>query len=291
MSSQQRPNMRETIYRTHLEEYAERWQDFLALRREDGILEVRFHSDGGPFLWGVEVHKNLIPALHDIASDPENECLIVTGTGDAFLAGSDDASWIRNGQFLDAPNFTADQTYDHWYVTQTRLPFSLFHLPIPIVSAINGPHRVHAELSVCADLVICADNTYFQDVHVFEGMVPGDGSHIVWRELLGLNRGRAFLLTGDKIEAQEALDLGIVYEVLPPEQLNDRAWELAREVFMRQPRLTRRMTHSLLMQPWREAWEKEIWTGLAHEAVAGREARISRRFGVPAEAAAANETG
>jgi hypothetical protein len=44
-------------YRTHLVDYAERWADYFAMRREDGILEVRIHSNGGPTEWGLEIHR------------------------------------------------------------------------------------------------------------------------------------------------------------------------------------------------------------------------------------------
>ena len=65
--------------------------------------------------------------------------------------------------------------------------------------------------------------------------MPGDGVHVVWPMLLGTNRGRYFLLTGQTLSAQEALDLGVVSEVLPKEQLLPRAWELARMIVERPP--------------------------------------------------------
>jgi enoyl-CoA hydratase/carnithine racemase len=272
------PNMRETTYRTHLEEYSEKWRDMIAFRREDSILEVRFHTDGGQFLWGPDVHKNLIPAFFDIASDPDNECLIVTGTGDTFISERDPESWGRAG-YASSSSGTApprpynetppSRTYDHWYLTGTRGPVGILNMQVPIVTALNGPHHYHVELSLCADLVIASENAYFQDLHTGAGMVPGDGAHIIWPKLLGPNRGRAYLLTGQRLSAQAALELGVVHEVVPRENLLDRAWELARSVFMSQPRIARRMTHALLMQPWREAFAKEQFNGVAHEAYAG----------------------
>jgi enoyl-CoA hydratase/carnithine racemase len=268
-----RSNMRETTYRTYLDDYAEKWRDMIVFRREDGILEVRFHTDGGSFLWGVDVHKNLVPAFHDIACDPENECLIITGTGDSFLADRDEVSWERAGYRADDQRSGAIHTYDHWYLNQTREPFSFLHMPIPSVAALNGPHHFHVEISLLADIVIAVEHTWFHDGHTGVGIVPGDGGHILWPRLLGPNRGRAFLWTGERLYADEAQRLGVIHEVVPVEQLNARAWELARTVFMSQPRVTRRMTHALLMQPWREAFEREIFAGLAHEAYAASEGR------------------
>ena len=65
--------------------------------------------------------------------------------------------------------------------------------------------------------------------------MPGDGVHVVWPMVMGSNRGRYFLLTGQTLSAQDALDLGVVSEVLPGSQLLQRAWELARMIVDRPP--------------------------------------------------------
>ena len=73
------------------------------------------------------------------------------------------------------------------------------------------------------------ENTEFQDApHFPNGLVPGDGVHIVWPLVLGVNRGRYFLLTGQKLSAREAQTLGVVSEVVPRERLLSRAREIAR---------------------------------------------------------------
>src|SRR5262249_60490307 len=92
-----KPFPRDQMYRTYLEDYAETWREYFFFKREDGILEIRMHTDGGPCKWDLELHRVLIPAFADIHHDPDNECLILTGTGDSFLAEFDDASWDRNG--------------------------------------------------------------------------------------------------------------------------------------------------------------------------------------------------
>jgi enoyl-CoA hydratase/carnithine racemase len=97
--------------------------------------------------------------------------------------------------------------------------------------------------------------------------VPGDGVHTLFRELLGQNRGRYFLLTGQTLDAQESLQLGLVGEVLPQERLVERAWEIARTVFMTKNRIQRRLTRGLLIQPWKELYVKELTRGMAHEAL------------------------
>src|SRR5689334_21761593 len=121
------------MYRTHLEEYAERWQEYFVFKREGGILEVRMHSDGGPVRWDLELHRALIPAFLDIHFAPENEVVILTGTGDSFLATFDEESWTVN-DFRTSFDFR--HCYDVFYVDQTKEPFSILNLEIPIISAI-----------------------------------------------------------------------------------------------------------------------------------------------------------
>lgn len=254
------------LYRTSLEDYQTKYEFFLKLRRVKGILELRLHTDGGSLRWGLEAHSALIAALADINNDPENECVILTGTGSSFLAELDEASWSKQGF---KKGFDEHQAYDIMYHSQTREPLALLDLKMPVIAAINGPLIVHAELGLLNDLVICSENTYFYEGHWDGlGIVPGDGVHTLFRELLGPNRGRYFLLTGQKIGAQEALKLGLVGEVLPPEKLLDRAWEMAEKIFMSKSRMQRRLTRSLLIQPWRELFVKELPFGMAHQALA-----------------------
>ena len=254
------------IYRTHLDVYAKEFESFLKLRREDGILEARLHTDDGPLRWNLEVHRGLIPAMAAVNDDPENECVILTGTGDAFLAEFDQPSWRNHG--FHKP-FSSYHGYDIFYKDQTREPFALLNLQIPVIAAINGPSIVHAELGLLNDIVIASENTYFYEGHWDGlGIVPGDGVHTLFRELLGPNRGRYFLLMGQRLSADQARDLGLVGEVLPREELLDRAWEIARTVFMSKNRIQRRLTRSLLIQPWRELFTKELSAGMAHECLA-----------------------
>jgi 6-oxocamphor hydrolase len=257
------------MYRTHLSDYAEKWRDFFAFRREDGILEVRMHTDDGPCRWGLEVHRAIIPAFADIHHDPENECVILTGTGDSFLALQNEESWSRNG-FREP--FSHRHGYDIFYLDQTKEPFALLNLEVPVIAAINGPVLMHHELALLNDIVLCSRDTVIQDGHFAQmGIVPGDGGHILFRELLGRNRGRYFLYTGQSLNAQQCLDLGLVGEVLPRDQLLERAWDIARNLFMTRNRVHRRLTRSLFTQPWRELFSRELASGMAIESWACHE--------------------
>jgi enoyl-CoA hydratase/carnithine racemase len=264
------------LYRTRLDEYAEKYASFLRFRRENGILEARFHTDDQALVWNPEAHRAVRAALFDINMDPENECLIITGTGDTFLgpfshhpgwrdAGFSHPDWVQEGP---PPQFGEQQAYDIQFKTQSRLISGLLDLQIPVIAALNGPVVAHAELVLLNDIVICADHASIKDGHWGSGVVPGDGCEILFRHLLGPNRARYFLWMGQEIGAAEALQLGLVGEVHSADVLLDRAWQIAETVFMSKSRIHRRMARQMFTQPWREVWARTIDSQVAHQALA-----------------------
>jgi enoyl-CoA hydratase/carnithine racemase len=138
----------------------------------------------------------------------------------------------------------------------------------PMIAAVNGPAVRHAELPVMCDIVLASETAAFQDsAHYVGGLVPGDGVHVVFPLVMGYNRGRYFLLTGQKVFAEEAKQVGLVNEVLPGDKLLPRAWELARQL-MKQPELNRRYARILVTEVMRRQMQELLPYGLALEGLA-----------------------
>jgi enoyl-CoA hydratase/carnithine racemase len=240
-----------------LHDYASRYEHVVFTRDDQGILEMRLHTDGGSLVWGDAPHTELVYAFTDVGGDPENKVVILTGTGDRFCADLD-TSWV--GAMTPAK---FDKIYQH----AKRLLTRLLEIPVPVIAAINGPASVHAELAVLSDIVLASDTTYLSDAPHFKyGTVPADGVHIVWPQLLGPNRGRYFLLTAQRLSAAEAHDLGVVNEVLPPDRLMDRAHEHARAL-ARQPEVILRYARDALTQHWKRLLVDDLNLGLALEGI------------------------
>ncbi len=238
----------------------------LRFAREGGVLEMTLHTRGGEALWGIAedgLHNELGVAFAEIARDRETKVVILTGTGTSFIAGMDPQS---------RPTETSRSAiWARMHREGVALLENLLAIPVPVIAAVNGPALIHAEVAALSDIVLACETAEFADVaHVAGGVVPGDGVQTAWLTLLGPNRGRYFLLTGQRIGAQEAKALGVVGEVLAADQLLPRARELAQGL-AKLPATMLRHTRAVMVRDLRRRMADELSLGLALEALAATE--------------------
>jgi enoyl-CoA hydratase/carnithine racemase len=201
-------------------EYFSQYANFFALdRTASGVVTLRFHTDGGPATFTGSMHAALPRLLDDIAMDRDNQVLVITGTGDRFMSE------------IDGPSLGDISRPAVWYAIIAegrRVVQRLVDLEMPIVAAVNGSATVHSEYALLADMVIASETTVFGDFpHLTFGIVPGDGIHVIWEEVLSLNRSRHLILTQGTFSANEALGWGAIAEVVAQEKVMPRALELA----------------------------------------------------------------
>jgi len=227
------------------EDYRERFKDHCRLeRRADGVLLAQAHTMGGSIQLSVENHRALGQLLKTISADPKNEVLILTGTGEHFMMAID-----PNGFALERENLQ-HWAYEYAYKDgRTNVSSLVNDLEIPTIGVLNGSGG-HAEICLMCDITLCAEEAMIFDPHFNMGSVPGDGIHSCLQELLGVKRAAYALITGQRIDAKLALEYGMVNEVLPRDQLLNRAWKLADHI-MSQPRVTRRLTTQIIRRPWK----------------------------------------
>ena len=251
---------------TEFKDYADKYSN-IRMERQDGILEITFHTGGGTLVWGGGPHGQFGPAFYDIGQDKENKIVIMTGTGNAFI---EEINSETLSEHLPKSKITP-KVWDHIYSDAKRLIMNLLDIEVPIIAAVNGPVNIHAEVAVLSDIVLAAETAVFADApHFPNGLVPGDGVHVIWPYLLGRNRGRYFLLTGQRLSAQEALQLGVVSEVLPANKLLPRARELARQI-LKQPPITIRYARVVMTQELKSLMLEHLSHGLALQGVAANE--------------------
>lgn len=242
---------------SQFEVYADKYKDMIAMTRRDGIIEARLHTNGGPAMHNWKAHNAWGQAWIDIGRDPENEVLIITGTGDRWQTGSPD-SWKT--KFRD---WEPDSKTKMYHDATKLLENLIFCVDIPTIGAINGP-GTHCEMATLCDITLCTEDADFFDPHFLGGTPPGDGMALTLQQTIGFKRAAYYAYTGQHINGRTAVELGIANEVLPRPELLPRAWTLARMI-MEKAKSTRHLTHSILSRPWKQALVADQGFHLAHQ--------------------------
>src|SRR2546428_701361 len=221
--------------------YFDRYENLAMERTESGILTVRLHTAGGPIVFTGQTHHDLPRAFAEIGDDRENKVVILTGTGEVFMDEIDGASL---GEIFKPAE------WDKIYGEGGRVLQRLLEMEAPIIAAVNGPATVHSEYVLLADITVASEDAVFADKpHLGFGIVPGDGIHVIYEELLGVNRARYFALTQQRLEAKEAQALGLVNEVVPKKAVYDRAFAIAEQLAEKPPPFLRYTTPAPRQRP------------------------------------------
>lgn len=219
--------------------YFTRFENLAFDRTDDGVLTMRFHTDGGPATFTGQTHEDLPKALEEIALDADNRALVLTGTGDVFMDSIDGDSL---GEIFRPAVWEKIRT-EGLAVLQR-----LLGLPIPVVGVANGPATVHSEYLLLSDIHIASERATYGDFpHPAFGITAGDGLQVVWEEIAGTARAKWLLWTGDTIDAATAERWGVVNEVVAHDQAYARGLELARSLAAK-PRLYRSLQKQTLNQ-------------------------------------------
>lgn len=257
-----------------LDKYRERFAEHFVLDRDErGVLEVRMHTNGGEAVWGLELHRAVGQLFEAIGADRDNQVVIITGTGEFWLRHRDAESFAA---IESDPGAWRRDSYDIWFRDGRRILEKLiWDVDMPTISALNGP-GFHTEFALLCDLTICTNTATFIDPHISVGLVPGDGQFLVYQELLGRKRANAIMFQGRRVDASAALELGLVNEVVTPEQLLPRAHAIADEIMKIDP-LVRRTTTHLVRRPWKRVLTADLDFHFSQEVYAASVARPSNR--------------
>jgi enoyl-CoA hydratase/carnithine racemase len=254
-------------------EYQHRYDTIEMERTDTGILLMRLHNRGGPYVWDFHgtidegdtrknkggAHSELMECAAFVARDLENRVIILTGTGDTFSGPRSTLDQYPRG---DA------QYWEQLRSTGVPLLQNLLEIQAPVISCINGPIYRHAEIPLLGDIVLCADDAMVVDSgHFPNRTVPGDGINLVMPFIMGWNRGRYFHLMGQELDAQQMLDYGLVNEVMPRDELLPRAWEIANRL-AEQTTLTLRYSRHVLVAPLKAFVAQFLGFNFAMEALA-----------------------
>ena len=191
------------------------------VERRGATALLRLNSPANMNAISLELRSDLSEELPDLLRDPTIRCLIITGTGDAFSAGSD----VK--QMSDRrPNAVRERL--QWAHRWARL---LLESETPVIAAVNGACvGAGFSLAMLCDLILVSERGFFRAGFPGIGAAPDFGLAFTLPRVVGIARAKEILLTNRKIEPAEAVALGLALRQLPAESLLDEAQSLADQI-------------------------------------------------------------
>jgi enoyl-CoA hydratase/carnithine racemase len=211
----------------------------------------------------------MIDALEEVMraadADVSVRAVVLTGAGSAFSSGGDIAKMVPGGGLRDA---LPAQTRRNYRDGIQRLPLLFQSLDVPVIAAVNGPAiGAGCDLACMCDIRIASDTARFAESFVKIGLVPGDGGAWLLPRVIGFPRAVQMALTGEMIDAAEALSIGLVTKVVPAGELMAAADAMARAVAANPPHAVR-MTKRLLREAQTASLQAVLEMSAALQAVA-----------------------
>lgn len=185
-------------------------------------------------------------ALTDASSDENIRCIYITSIGKAFCAGQDLAEAIEdNGIEL------AQIVAEHY----NPIISIIRAIEKPVVCAVNGVAAgAGANIALCCDIVVAASNATFIQAFSKIGLVPDSGGTFYLPRLIGWQKASALMMLGDKISAEEAVQMGMIYTSYPADNFIEESWKLALNLAS-MPTRGLALTKNYYMHPCKILWK------------------------------------
>ena len=190
---------------------------------KDGVALLTINRPDVYNATNFKLHNELSKVWLDLGNDDDVRVVVITGAGTAFSAGGDFdliQESIGNAKVIAG---TMEEARD--------IVHNMINLDKPVISAINGV-AVGAGLAVAllADISIASDKARFTDGHVRLGVAAGDHAAVIWPMLIGMAKAKYYLMTCEFLDGTEAERIGLVSQVVPHDELMDKAMGVARRL-------------------------------------------------------------
>ena len=194
-------------------------------------------------LTGTALIDDIVNVAEWINRCDDVSVLVITGAGSAFSAGGNIKDMAnRGGDFAG----DAAEVATRYRRGIQRIPLALQAVEVPIIAAVNGPAiGAGFDLANMADIRIASSKAKFGETFLNLGIIPGDGGAWFMQRLIGYQQAFELTLSGRIVGADEARQLGIVLDVVEPDELMSRAHQLATR-FAAQPPKALRLTKRLM---------------------------------------------
>ena len=194
----------------------------LIVEKENGIAIVYINRPQAMNAMNDAAYAELLLAFQDIEKDDQVRAVIITGSGEkSFVAGTD----ITNMAKMNAVEART-------FATTLKKTFDLIsNLPKPVIAAVNGyAFGGGAELAMAADIILASENARFGQLEINVGIIPGSGGTQRLQRLIGINKAKELIYTGNIIDAKTAYEMGMLNKVVPLADLMKEAKALANKM-------------------------------------------------------------
>lgn len=201
-------------------------ENILLTEKNNGVGTITLNRPDKLNAFNDELTFSLQDALKEMEKDPTVRAIIITGAGRGFCSGQDLQSRSISQEMGQRPSLG-----DSIKRRYNPIILKLRKLEKPIIAAVNGVAAgAGASLAFACDMRIVADNVTFIQSFTKVGLVPDSGSTFLLPRLIGVTKAFELMLSADKMDAQEALRLGLVNKVVPQENLISEARTLAEKI-------------------------------------------------------------
>ncbi|WP_295523195.1 crotonase/enoyl-CoA hydratase family protein [uncultured Pseudacidovorax sp.] len=239
--------------------------DFLSYARSGHIVTLTMNQpERRNPLTGNTAVEEFLAAIGRIEADAGVRAVILTGADPAFSAGGD----IRTMQQQADPSVDPARIRNDYRRGIQKLPLALFNLEVPVIAAVNGPAiGAGLDLACMCDLRIASQQAKFAESFVRLGIIPGDGGAWLLPRVIGMARAAELAFTADVIDADRALEWGLVSRVVAHASLMDEAQALAERIAVHPPQ-TMRMTKKLMREALHTRLDTLLEMSAAYQALA-----------------------
>ena len=235
--------------------------DQLKFSVDDGIGRIVLNRPERMNAFTFEMIDAWRAAIEECRRDDAVKVVVVTGAGAAFCSGGD---IVEMGDRLEQ---TPEQRKAELFDRIERIPLALEDLDKPVIAAVNGVATgAGMDMALMCDLRYAAQGARFAETYVNVGLVPGAGGAHFLPRLVGVSKALELFWTGDFIDAEEAMRIGIVNKVFPDAELMTQVEKIARKI-AKAPPLTLRMVKRAIYQGMRNDLRTNLDLISSHYAV------------------------